>query len=172
MTTVAVYRGDITKIQIECIVNAANSSGLGCHTPGHPCIDNAIHRAAGRELYEECKTLNGVPTGVAKLTKGYKLPAKYIMHVTGPCADGSGEEDHEMLTKCYTACLDLAKEKQIKELAFCCISTGIFGYDKRLSAVTAINSVTKWIANNPNVMKTVLFVTFTDEDEYIYTKTL
>src|SRR5690242_8499228 len=86
---IQVYKGDITKLNIECIVNASNSSGLGCHIPNH-CIDSAIHLAAGPKLLEECKTLNGIPTGTAKLTKGYNLPAKYVIHCTGPNAENDG----------------------------------------------------------------------------------
>src|SRR5258708_4000434 len=98
-TSIEIWRGDITKLNIECIVNAANETGLGCFTPNHPCIDNAIHKAAGPLLLEKCKTLNGVPTGVAKLTRGYNLPAKWIIHVTGPKKEKNGNQDQKMLEK-------------------------------------------------------------------------
>src|SRR5688572_7270180 len=139
MTTIQIVYGDITKSKADCIVNASNETGLGCFTPGHPCVDNAIHRAAGPELLEECKTLGGIPTGVAKITKAYKLPSKYIIHVTGPKAT-EGKEDHETLFKCYHTCLDLANENKISSIAFCCISSGIYGFNKCRAASTAMKA--------------------------------
>ncbi|AYV78050.1 MAG: protein-ADP-ribose hydrolase [Edafosvirus sp.] len=165
-------REDITKIAIECIVNASNETGLGCFTSNHPCIDNAIHKSAGPQLLEECKTLGGIPTGVAKITNAYKLPSKYIIHVTGPQKRMNEPENHIILSKCYTECLNLARKYNIKEIAFCCISTGIYGYNKYNSAITAINTVIDWIKNNKQYEMKILFVTFTDEDEMIYKKLL
>ncbi len=161
-----VHRGDITKLSVECIVNASNATGLGCFIPNHPCIDNVIHKAAGPRLLEECKSFNGIPTGVAKISLGYNLPAKYIIHVTGPIA--SNLEDHIMLSQCYIACLNLAKQYSIKELAFCCISTGMYGYDKVRACNTAIKSVSEWKDSNEDYDIDVVFVVFTDEDEKAY----
>lgn len=175
MSELFTWRGDITKLAVQCIVNASNTSGLGCFTPGHPCIDNAIHRAAGLGLLEECKTLGGVPTGTAKITWSYNLPSKYIIHTTGPEINTKTPvEDHEMLAKCYVSCLELALQYGISEIAFCCISTGMFGYDKRRAATTAIKMVTSWLSEiypgQPSRPKMkIIFVTFTDEDEAIYT---
>lgn len=165
-----IYYGDITKLSVECIVNAANETGLGCFTPNHPCIDNAIHRAAGPQLHEACKKLNGIPTGTAKITFGYKLPAKYIIHTTGPKIQENGFEDHRMLAKCYIECLELAVLNNIKEIAFCCISTGMYGFNKRPAAITAITIVNKWIRANPNKINRIVFVVFTKEDYDLYYK--
>ena len=100
MVDIEVIQKDITELKIECIVNASNESGLGCFTPNHPCIDNAIHKKAGIDLLEECRKLNCIPTGVAKITGAHNLPSKYIIHVTGP-KKTNGQEDHEMLKQCY-----------------------------------------------------------------------
>lgn len=175
------WRGDITTLSVESIVNASNTSGLGCFTPGHPCIDNAIHRAAGPGLLRECQTLGGIPTGTAKMTWGHDLPCKYIIHTTGPEKKNMGEEeDHKMLAKCYTEVLNLAKQNFITEIAFCCISTGIFGFSKERAATTALKTVKDWLRvhdtalQNGSVTKplTIVFVTFTDEDELIYNRNL
>ncbi len=124
-----VVKADITTLQIEAIVNASNESGLGCHIPGH-CIDNAIHMEAGPALKDECRKLNGMPTGVAKITQAYNLPCKYVIHVTGPRASEGKALEFDVLAQCYASCLDRAFEKQIKTIAFCCISTGQFGLSK------------------------------------------
>lgn len=167
-------RCDITKLKVQCIVNAANESGLGCFRPGHPCIDNAIHKAAGSGLLAECRKLGGVPEGVAKLTGGHKLPCQYIMHVTGPKVTAQKKrENHKMLAQCYRRCLDLCVETGIKEIAFCCLSTGIFGFDKGRSATTAISTVQRWLRQNPDTcLKRIVFVVWTDEDEALYREKL
>lgn len=178
MTTVRLYRGDITKLDVEAIVNATNESGMGCDIPGH-CIDSAIHLSAGPNLREECKLLGGIPTGVAKLTQGYNLPAKYIIHVTGPKAEGKENqklrhgEDHEMLAQCYVRCLELAVEHNIGDLAFCCLSTGIFGFDKKRAAMTALVTVRNWLnchtlPKGNKERPRITFVLFTDRDDEIY----
>jgi len=171
MNTIELVQQDITELEIECIVNASNESGLGCHRPGHPCIDNAIHKKAGPGLLEECKTLNGIPTGCAKITKAYNLPSKYIIHVTGPkISDG---EDYQMLGQCYHRVLDLCKEHQIKEIAFCCLSTGIFGYENEPSARVALQSIREWLEKNQDVrFNKILIVTYKDIDFNIYSKLL
>lgn len=170
-TEIILHKGDITKLDIECIVNASNPSGLGCNIPNH-CVDSAIHFAAGPELLEECKKLGGIPTGVAKITNGYKLPSKHIIHVTGPqVTKGSKDYDWVMLSKCYYAVLDLAKNHKIKEIAFCCISTGLYGYPKKESAEVAHDTIKKWINNNNNnnyKFRKIVFVSFTNEDYEIY----
>lgn len=172
MTDIQVVKGDITKLKIECIVNASNSSGLGCTIPNH-CVDSAIHLGAGPELFEECKTLGGIPTGVAKITNAYKLPyCKKIIHVTGPIADNEYEEDHAMLAKCYTACLNLAKSNNIKEIAFCCISTGLFGFSKERSCDTAMKTVTEYIKSSAYKFDKIVFCTFTHMDYDLYKSAL
>lgn len=172
-TKISVRYGDITELEIECIVNASNETGLGCFTPNHPCIDNAIHKKAGPELLEECKTLNGVPEGVAKITNGYRLPAKYIIHVTGPKVSNlsshlSNPEDHTVLAKCYVNCLELAKKHKIRSMAFCCISTGMYGYDKTKASQTAYDTVTQWLLKNPDSFDLIVFNVFNDQDDLLY----
>jgi O-acetyl-ADP-ribose deacetylase (regulator of RNase III) len=166
-TEIILHKGDITQLKIECIVNASNPSGLGCHIPNH-CIDSAIHHAAGSELLEECKKLGGIPTGTAKLTKGYKLPAKHIIHVTGPEKTKSDNYDWDTLKRCYNEVLNLAKQNKIKEIAFCCISTGLYGYPKEESASIAHDTVREWIKNNDYQFKKIVFVVFKDDDYDIY----
>ncbi len=166
-------RGDITKCKSECIVNAANESGLGCFTPNHPCIDNAIHKAAGPGLLAECRTLGGVPTGTASITGGYNLPAKYIIHATGPKKHSTGYEDHAMLARTYVSILELATSHKISELVFCSISSGMYGFDQQRAANTHYNTVKSWLDRNPNTsLKKVIFNVFTQEDETIYRQLL
>lgn len=167
MVKFSVYRGDITKLRVESIVNASNESGLGCNIPNH-CIDSAIHLAAGPELLEECKLLNGIPKGIAKITKGYNLPCKYIIHVTGPKISNEGKCDFDMLTKSYIACLEIARTHKIREIAFCCISTGIFGFPKDKSAHIAIKTIKKWLDDEEHSIEKIIFDVFTYEDHSIY----
>lgn len=168
MTKISLIKGDITKLKVECIVNASNESGLGCSIPNH-CIDSAIHFAAGPLLLEECKKLGGVPTGIAKITNAYNLPCKYIIHVTGPQKTKENSFDFNLLSQCYWNCMELAQKNKIHEIAFCCISTGLFGYPKKESALIAVNTVKKWIITHPNYTFTnIIFDVFTDEDEQIY----
>jgi O-acetyl-ADP-ribose deacetylase (regulator of RNase III) len=169
---VSVVRQDITKLEIEAIVNASNESGLGCHIPQH-CIDNAIHTAAGPELLLACEKLGGIPVGVAKITPAFNLPCKYVIHVTGPrakiteCKEESPQFDFDALAKSYFACLDLAALHKIQELAFCCLSTGIFGFPKSQSAQVAVESVKKWLFANKAKLK-IVFCVFTYEDMALY----
>lgn len=165
-TKIIHYHGDITKLKIQCIVNASNESGLGCNIPNH-CIDSAIHYAAGPKLLEECKKLNGIPTGIAKITNGYNLPAQYIIHITGPKNEGE-PEDHGLLSQCYIRCLELAKLNSINQIAFCCLSTGIFGFNKYRAADTAISTIIGWLSVEPSYFDKIVFVTFTKEDYLIY----
>jgi O-acetyl-ADP-ribose deacetylase (regulator of RNase III) len=163
---VSVYHGDITKLEIEAIVNASNEAAAGCDIPNH-CVDSAIHRAAGsKQLHEACSKLGGLPMGVAKITPSFNLPCKFILHVTGPRAIVG--IDYEKLATCYVSCLDLCLQNNIKELAFCCLSTGIFGYPKLESAQVAVRTVEKWIVQHPQKMKRIVFCTWTFEDNEIY----
>lgn len=169
---IEILRDDITKINVECIVNASNPSGLGCNIPNH-CIDSAIHLRAGPELFEECKNLDGIPTGIAKLTKGYNLFAKYIIHCTGPQASiedkNNNNYDWNMLATCYINILNIAKKYNIKEIAFCCISTGLYGYPKDKAAKIAYDTVTNWINDSDYYFDKIIFVVFTDDDRKFYT---
>lgn len=180
MVKFSIYRADITKLKIEAIVNAANETGLGCSIRGH-CIDSAIHFAAGPQLYEECKKLDGIPTGVAKITKAYNLPCKYIIHVTGPrnAALGTGLSldiesscDFKMLAQCYISCLEVAKANNIKEIAFSGISTGLFGFPKTNSAIIAVKTIMSWLKESEYKFDHIIFDVFTSEDHFIYQNVL
>lgn len=174
-TKFSIYKGDITKLKVECIINASNEANVGCFIKGH-CIDSAIHLAAGPELLSECKRIGPIPAGTAKITKAYNLPSKYIIHTTGPRARVSKYSeaieclcDFDMLAKCYIEVLELAKKHNIKEIAFCCISTGIFGFPKPNSAMVATKTVKDWINKDPGVIDHIIYNVFTIEDYAIYT---
>jgi O-acetyl-ADP-ribose deacetylase (regulator of RNase III) len=164
---IKIAKGDITKIKIEAIVNAANetlSSGGG--------VDGAIHRAAGPALAEECAKLKTCRTSEAKITKGYDLPAKYVIHTVGPVyGEGAGREA-ELLANSYKNCLKLAKEKGIRSIAFPAISTGAYGYPKEEAAQIAISSVKEFVSKNPESFDEILFVLIDSENFDIYKKSL
>jgi O-acetyl-ADP-ribose deacetylase len=158
--------GDITEIDADAIVNAANNSLLGGGG-----VDGAIHRAAGLELLQECAELNGCETGQAKITKGYKLKADYVIHTVGPVWQGGSNHELALLASCYQSCLSIASEKKIKTLAFPGISTGAYGFPKDLAAMIAVNETKRFIDNNSFPEK-VIFVTFSEADYDIYRKFL
>ena len=156
-------QGDITKLHVDAIVNAANHSLLGGGG-----VDGAIHRAAGRELYEECKTLGGCKTGDAKITKGYKLPAKYVIHTVGPIYGRENGREAELLANCYKNSLRLAMEHSIKTIAFPSISTGAYGYPIEEASKIATNTVKEFLDAEKTHVEKVYFVTFSDDDFKIY----
>ncbi|MEV7283802.1 protein-ADP-ribose hydrolase [Streptomyces sp. NPDC093252] len=169
------WQGDITALGADAIVNAANSAMLGCFVPLHPCIDNAIHSAAGPRLREDCHTVmvrQGHPeaTGTAKITRGYHLPARYVLHTVGPVVDGPLHATHaRLLAASYRACLDLAAEVgTIRTVAFCGISTGVFGYPRRPAARIALDTVADWLARHPGRLDRVIFNVFTSDDRAAY----
>lgn len=176
---VAIWQGDITRLAADAIVNAANAELLGCFRPFHVCIDNAIHWAAGPRLREDCgriMTAQGHPqvTGVAKITRGYNLPARFVLHTVGPIVQGPLTEMHRRnLAQCYRACLDVAADVGgIQTLAFCAISTGVFGFPKRAAASIAVQAVAAWMNERPTHLSTVIFNVFSDEDEAAYVDAL
>ncbi|MBQ7682308.1 MAG: protein-ADP-ribose hydrolase, partial [Oscillibacter sp.] len=146
------WRGDITTLACDAIVNAANSQLLGCFVPGHSCIDNIIHTMSGVQLRLACRELmtrqgHPEPTGQAKITPGYNLPARYVLHTVGPIVDGVLLRQHkELLANCYKSCLTLAAEYGLRSVAFCCVSTGVFRFPRRQAAEIALRSVEQFLA--------------------------
>jgi len=163
---IELIKGDITTLDVDVIVNAANNSLLGGGG-----VDRAIHKAAGPELYTECLGLDGCKTGEAKITKGYNLKARHIIHTVGPVWHGGTNSETDLLASCYISSLELAKKKKLKTLAFPGISTGMYGFPKDLAALIACNETKRFLKNN-TVPEKVIFVTFDDESYKIYRKLL
>ncbi len=167
------WKGDITNLKVDAIVNAANSAMLGCFEPCHSCIDNAIHTYAGVQLRLECNDImqkqgHKEKTGTAKITKAYNLPCKYIIHTVGPIINGDlTQNDINLLKKCYLSCLEIAEQNKIKSIAFCCISTGVFCFPKRKAAEIAVQTVLDFISENNSAIN-IVFNVFTNEDYNIY----
>ncbi len=165
--------GDITTLAADAIVNAANSQMLGCWAPLHYCIDNAIHTFAGVQLRAECARLMSAqgheePTGQAKVTDAYNLPARRVIHTVGPIANGMPTARHRVeLASCYRSCLDAAAAEGLRSVAFCCISTGVFGFPQREAARIAVRTVRVWLDEHSSSM-TVVFNVFLAQDEKIY----
>src|SRR5277367_5827454 len=166
MTTLQAIQGDITKLSVDVIVNAANTSLLGGGG-----VDGAIHRAAGRELVEECRMLNGCKVGQAKLTKGYRLPAKFIIHTVGPVWNGGKPGKEELLASCYLNCLQLAAQKNLLTIAFPAISTGVYGYPIRQAAEVAVATTRDFIASCSSLSE-VIFCCFSGGDLNVYEEIL
>ncbi|XP_070341648.1 ADP-ribose glycohydrolase MACROD2 isoform X6 [Equus asinus] len=163
---VSLYRGDITLLEVDAIVNAANASLLGGGG-----VDGCIHRAAGPCLLAECRNLNGCDTGHAKITCGYDLPAKYVIHTVGPIARGHINGSHkEDLANCYKSSLELVKENNIRSVAFPCISTGIYGFPNEPAAVIALSTIKEWLAKNHHEVDRIIFCVFLEVDFKIYKK--
>lgn len=172
---VAIWKGDITTLKIDGIVNAANRFLLGCFTPNHPCIDNAIHCRSGPRLRMKCHEImkqqaSLEPTGKAKITPGYCLPSAYVLHTVGPIIEPGQPERPDELASCYIECLNLAKENQLRSIAFCCISTGVYGYPQEAAANVALKTVKTWLQENKQSMDLVVFNVFLDKDLQIYSK--
>jgi O-acetyl-ADP-ribose deacetylase (regulator of RNase III) len=172
-----VWKGDITTLRIDAIVNAANSRMEGCWQPCHACIDNVIHTFSGVQLRMRCHEImkeqgHEEPTGQAKITPGYNLPAKYVLHTVGPIIGQSlSKHDCDLLASCYVSCLKLAEENGCRGIAFCCISTGVFRFPQGKAAEIAVQTV-KAFLNSGSAMERVVFNVFTPEDERIYRQLL
>ncbi|MBD5627167.1 MAG: protein-ADP-ribose hydrolase [Desulfovibrio sp.] len=171
------WRGDITRLAADAIVNAANRQLLGCFHPLHNCIDNIIHSRAGLQLRAECRKLmqaqgHEEPVGSAKITPAYNLPARWVIHTVGPIVEGDAPTPRQCreLAACYAACLDLARHHGLESLAFCCISTGVFHFPNALAARIAVETVLEALGTAP--FATVIFDVFTDKDEQLYRKLL
>ena len=176
----SIWQGDITRLAVDAIVNAANSQMLGCFVPMHTCIDNCIHTFAGIQLRAECdrqmKKLRAEygpdyeqPTAIPMLTDGYNLPAKKVVHIVGPIVQGRLTKDLEQdLADCYINTLDLCLENGLKSAAFCCISTGVFHFPNKRAAEIAVKTVTVWLKAHPLALERVIFNVFKDEDKAYY----
>lgn len=176
----SLWQGDITRLQVGAVVNAANSQMLGCFVPCHRCIDNAIHSAAGMQLREECSHIMQEkrmrygrryeePVGGAVLTKAYHLPCDYVIHTVGPIVYGELTDAlREDLRRCYESVLRCCVENGIRSVAFCCISTGEFHFPNEEAAEIAVKTVTDFLETNEDVMKRIIFNVFKDEDREIY----
>ena len=157
-----IIQGDITRLQVDAIVNAANKSLLGGGG-----VDGAIHRAAGPGLVEECRKLNGCEAGNAKITGGHNLQASFVIHAVGPVWQGGKKEEENLLSSCYKRSLEIAVENHLKSIAFPNISTGIYGFPKEKAAGIAISTVTSFLNQNPKIKK-VIFAVFDEENYEIY----
>ncbi len=180
----SIWQGDITRLAVDAIVNAANSQMLGCFVPMHTCIDNCIHTFAGVQLRAECnRQMNQLrirygidyeqPTAVPMLTDSYNLPAKKIVHIVGPIVAGQLTKALEQdLADCYRNTLDLCAENGLRSVAFCCISTGVFSFPNRRAAGIAVETVSKWLDEHKGRIDRVIFNVFKNEDKAYYEKLL
>ena len=177
---ISIWQGDITRLKVDAIVNAANSQMLGCFVPMHTCIDNCIHTFAGIQLRAECnrqmKRMRSrygrdyeQPTAVPMLTDAYNLPAKKVVHVVGPIVqDRLTPELEQDLADCYSNTLDLCAENDLRSVAFCCISTGVFRFPNKRAAEIAVHTVKEWLEDHPGEVDRVIFNVFKDEDRRYY----
>ncbi|MBQ6359540.1 MAG: protein-ADP-ribose hydrolase [Lachnospiraceae bacterium] len=181
---ISIWQGDITRLAVDAIVNAANSQMLGCFVPMHTCIDNCIHTFAGIQLRAECARQMGQlknkygrdyeqPTAVPMLTDAYNLPAKKVIHIVGPIVQGRLTPTLEKdLADCYQNTLDICLKNGLKSAAFCCISTGVFHFPNERAAEIAVQTVTNWLSQHPGTMERVIFNVFKDEDRAYYEQQL
>ena len=178
----SIWQGDITRLAVDAIVNAANSQMLGCFVPMHTCIDNCIHTFAGVQLRAECarqmeqlKSRYGrdyeQPTALPMLTDAYNLPARKVIHIVGPIVQGRPSLEND-LAACYRNTLDMCLENGLKSVAFCCISTGVFHFPNKRAAEIAVQTVTGWLSEHPGGMERVIFNVFKDEDKAYYEQLL
>ena len=172
---IVLWRGDITRLNADAVVNACNSALLGCFHPLHNCIDNVIHSAAGVQVRLDCNAVmrgDEEPNGRVKVTKAYNLPSRYIFHTVGPIVYGGvTEQNRRDLESCYLTCLNVAAEMKLKTLAFCCISTGEYRYPKEEACRLAVQTVKKWKFETGSSLK-IIFNVFLKEDEALYEREL
>lgn len=174
-TPIKMWQGDITTLQVDAIVNAANNQLMGCWQPLHACIDNVIHTAAGVQLRDDCQLIiekQGFeePTGRAKITRAYNLPSQYVLHTVGPIVEGQVSSlNEEDLAYSYINCLELCRSiDSIRSIAFCSISTGEFGFPAKAAAQLALRTVSLWLEQYPEALDLVVFNVFNDADKTIY----
>lgn len=171
---ISIWQGDITRLEVDAVVNAANSQMLGCFAPCHGCIDNAIHSAAGIQLRDECFNImkqqgHEEETGVAKITKAYNLPCKHVIHTVGPIVRyGLTKELEEDLRSCYRSCLECAAKNEVRTIAFCCISTGEYHFPSGKAAEIAMETVIQFLSEEGVKIDRVIFNVFKDLDDRIY----
>ena len=174
---ITLWQGDITTLRCDAIVNAANSALLGCWQPCHSCIDNMIHSLSGVQLRIKCNEIiqeqgHEEETGTAKITPAYNLPCKYVLHTVGPIISGPlRKEDCDLLAGCYQSCLELAAGNNVRSVAFCCISTGVFHFPQQRAAEIAVETVRQFLETDSSIDR-VIFNVFTDRDLTIYQKLL
>lgn len=176
-TDIYIWKGDITRLKVGAIVNAANSGMTGCYQPCHNCIDNCIHTYAGIQLRLTCAEIMeeqgyDEPTGQAKITPAYNLPCDYVIHTVGPIVQGKLTQEHEeLLSSCYRSCLEIADANQVDSIAFCCISTGVFMFPNERAAEIAVKTVKEYKEKTGSPIQ-VVFNVFKDLDEEIYRELL
>ena len=173
---ITVYRGDITLIKADAIVNACNNKMLGCFVPGHHCIDNAIHSFAGLQVRRDMMKImqaqgHDEPNGDCKVTPGYNLPSKYVFHTVGPIYSGIKQDEID-LANCYASCLKKADEMELTSIVFCCLSTGVFGYPIERATAIAIRTVKDYLKAHNKHVKKVVFNVFTERDYEVYQRLL
>lgn len=174
---ISLWQGDITRLEVDAIVNAANSKLMGCFITNHSCIDNAIHTFAGVQLRQACydimqKQGHDEDTRTAKITPAFNLPCRYVVHTVGPIVENELNERHiQQLEQCYVSCLELASKHGLHSIAFCCISTGVYRFPKAAAAQIAVNKVKKYINKNRKIER-VVFNVFTNEDYKLYSSVI
>lgn len=166
MAKIELKQGDITTCEVDAIVNAANTTLLGGGG-----VDGAIHRAAGPQLLEECRKLGGCPTGDARITRGYKLPARHVIHTVGPVWRGGRHNEEALLQSCYRRSLEIARDNEIASIAFPCISTGVYHFPKDRAARIAVETVKDCLKTMPDIQQ-ITFVCFSAEDKEVYEQIL